>query len=91
MLPYVTADNVQIPLVPRDASREHILAYLAWLAEGAFCYHLDDDAEDCGFPPAVGIVLNANQNALWNAEAMEWGEIWDAYGNLCGTSLDGRA
>lgn len=91
MLPYVTADNVQVPLVPRDASPEHIRAYLAWLAASPFAYHLDDDAEDCGFPPAVGVVLNANQDALLHSDAMSWGEIWQAYGDLCGLSLDGRA
>ena len=91
MLPYVTADNVQVPVLPRDASREHIHAYLGWLAASPFAYHLDDDAEDCGFPEAVGVILNANQYALWNSDAMSWNDIWEAYGEFCDLSLDGRA
>lgn len=88
MLPYVTADDVQVPVLPRDASCEHIHAYLRWLADSPFAYHLDDDAEDCGFSPAVGAILNANQYALWNSDEMSWSDIWEAYGDLCGLSLE---
>ena len=90
MLPYVTADNVQVPIVPRDASREHILAYLGWLADSPYAYHLDDDAEDCGFPPPIGALLNANQGALLHSGAMSFGEVWHAYGDLCGLNLSGE-
>lgn len=79
MLTYVIADSTSVPLLTRLADAETIREYLAWLIASPFCYHLDDDAEDCGFPPAIGTILNANQGVMWHTDALTWNEIWEAY------------
>ena len=77
-----------VPVLLRHPSRDEVEAYLRWLASSEYCYHLDDDATDLGFPPEVGAILSYNVGVM-DAD-FGWDEIWAAYaGEL--SARDGRA
>ena len=66
-----------VPVLPRHPSWDEAVAYLRWLAASPFAYHLDDDATDHGFPPAVGAILSHNAEVLYTD--FPWDEVWEVY------------
>ena len=79
-----------IPVLGENATWEEIAAYLKWLGDSEFEYHIDDDPEDIeSFDAKAQEVLRNNSNVMWGfndrpenkgiSDEKLMNMLWDAY------------
>ena len=69
-----------LPILPENPTWAQKVRYVVHLWDSPFCYHVDDDPRDCGFPEDIGEALYENAERLTkDLTPTDWRELWDIY------------
>ena len=70
----------KIPILQKDATLKEIQAYLNWLANSPYAYHIDDNPSTIEtFSPENQRVLQNNSDIMWNHPETNSTLLWDFY------------